>query len=257
MNKSQKSKIFGNLKIASSSKAMTLQAILGFVLVSVALVLLLWWFFSPGEGLAGKIEALTPDTDILDTEKKAEQPDIEIPDESKTALQTIKQALEKASKSTDSKCIITHDEFPDFEDFPIVLSTIEEGIFIYISDGKGGVFEESVIPDIKPCIVAGADAAKNFYDNYFGAKQNKQPEFTNVKLAAITDKETLVADGTTYDLEDEDCCGPRKVNVLYKADNESICFFTTNDVINANEKGIDDDLIQEILGKIKPCEVTG
>lgn len=238
-----------------NKKAMTLQVMIGILIFSIAGISILFWIFSPGEGLAGKIQALTPVTEFPDiTTTKPQLKEIEVSSEANAVYDTIRDALEKGKASTKSQCIIIYDEFPDLQDFKIILASATDGTNMYILDPNERIAKQFAINDIRPCAIAGGDAARIFlYNKRTPLVVERFPEFTEFNLLAITGKVDLIADDKEYDLEDEGLkIGGREVSLLYKADSNHVCFFTTFDgdlagICNANEDGLDDDCIRHFL----------
>ncbi|MFC1728421.1 hypothetical protein ACFLZ7_03085 [Nanoarchaeota archaeon] len=251
-----------------NKKGMTIELAIGIGVASFAAVILFFIFFGPEEGLGPTIAEWAPQTEVPGADDKTLK-EIEVSEETNEAYDILVDIFERADDDQ-KECIITHPDIPDFEGSEIVFSSVEGGTFIYLMDKYGRIAKKTTI-DLKPCIVGGGDAAKNFYTKYFKKEQiEDNSEFTIINEATLTDKDTLKIGETEYDLEDEGCCGKSKINFMYKATKDNLCFFTTFDDGNScgrwdyKKAGLNDDCIwlnplfgedfSPILQKVKACK---
>lgn len=158
--------------------------------------------------------------------------DIKAGDESSSIYSSLVSAFERAAKSSDTKCYVKVDDFPEFKDDKVIVSNINSETWMRIDDKDGRIAKESAdnpnLAKILPCIVAG-QYAQQFADNVF-KNANNVPDYFELakdKKIIITEKDKINFDGTEYSTEDNDCCGSQLSNILYKSDANHLCFIAT------------------------------
>ncbi len=152
------------------------------------------------------------------------------------------------------QCLLVYPELEAINGkFSIAIEKQGDDILFRVLDDQGAEYDSKVVPNKIPCIVAG-DGAKLFYDNYLdGSKNNELTDFKAVDKIVISNVYDLKADDKEdYSLEDNGLKvkdGEQEISLIYNRDIIHLCFFTTNDVINYNGYGLDDDFIWELYQK--------
>ncbi len=230
-----------------------LEKIGSILLLIIVGVVILYVLLFPGGLYSKAIEKTKPWADNvykLMHKEKEEKNEQEIPKEIEDMFNNLIDDLNKDTPS--NNCLLTHIPFvKDFDNYYIKFSNSKDETYAYLYKENALFFGPEKIKK-KVCVVD----AKNFYDNYL----DKTPCTTDCKInyreigeIRITDKETIFFNGEKYDLDD--------LNLMFKADNEHICFFPTklgNGICDADEFVLDSECIKELnVGKykdIKNCE---
>lgn len=202
---------------------------------------------------------------------------LEAPKEIKDSFSDIVEKLKKYNYNPDQRCLIPYKVFPA-QDCMMSFS-YDKGMAIEVLC-KGEheryiqvLYSPSSEMDLEPCVVGGIsnatdnkalrefNAADNFYYNWLSGEPKqgneiKWPEEVTMNMLDILWEGTDYNEPAintfygTFDLEDG--------GILYKADNNHICFFPTFDgdilgICNSNEEGLDDDCIDEIKQTVPYC----
>jgi len=151
-------------------------------------------------------------------------------------------------------CILDHNPLAgDFKGFKIVISPVEQGTFIRLENNKKQIAKPVTISGKKPCVVGEGNAAQNFYDNYLKDKKcgsNCQNDYSTASLE-IQDSGTILVNGQKRSLNDG--------NLLFKAKDGNICFFSTHfgwftlPGCSADESGLKSNCIAKIREKLPQC----
>lgn len=252
---------------------MVAKKLIYYILPLVFIVLVVMWIWGPEaawSGMKGAVKGvieMAPNVTIGAEEIRAKK--IQVPKEVEKTYINLYSALERAKESRMSKCVIQYDELSNLKDFKIALNYLDGKMILNLMTKKDQFVTElrKEIDGLKPCIVGGIsgtvghpEAAYNFFYNWIDPriypkkKEFKTPEYNWFKdRIVIMDKETLVAAGREYDLEDEGLTYiDKKINLLYKANDDAVCFLVTHDgdttcEDTADEDGVDDDCLEEFL----------
>jgi hypothetical protein len=240
-------------------------------LVALAVIGMIIWgpgalFERTQQAVAGTVGFIQENVRIGTEELPAAE--VHIPIQLKDAYNSLYAALQRAQQSSQVRCIVMYKEFPDIEGFIITFDYINGKMVMNLRTDDNIIITEfrKELP-LKPCLVGGVTgtvsdpaAASNFFYNWISPRN--YPKFSQFKVPEynwfengmrITDRETIVAAGHEYDLEDEELTYfGDAVSLLYKADDDAVCFIPTHDGDmtcddEATEEGIDDDCMKELL----------
>lgn len=211
-----------------------------------------------GEGLLNKIaeasESFTDRTlskirftDYGDKGKFDPREDVE------KSYNSLIDVLKKTSE--DNECLLRYSKsINNMNEYEIEISSTEGGLFVKILDPTKQIIAHEEIPGLKPCVVAGThvnwDIPRNFYNRYLAknAGEVSAPVFLGVetitlKESAFVSKAPRIILNSKYSYEFED------MGLLFKADNNHICFFPTADGgwwCRAGSKTLDDNCLAEM-----------
>jgi len=183
--------------------------------------------------------------------EKEEKNEQETPKEIEDMFNNLIDDLNKDTPS--NNCLLTHTPFVnDFKDYYIKISNSKDETSAYLYKENVLFFGPEKIKK-KVCVVD----TENFYDNYLDktpCTTNCKQNYKEVKEIEIIDKEKIMFNGKEYDLED--------LNLMFKADNDHICFFPTKDgnsLCDADEFVLDDNCLLNIMQnpekyQLKNCE---
>lgn len=233
--------------------ALALRKIVSISLLIFVMVILLYAFFiSPNNLYAEAIEKTKPLAEnVYKLMYKGKEETIkgEIPEDIEELYYNLVDDLNKEIGT--APCLLTHTPFiKDFEDYKIWFHNSKEGTYAYLYKGNRFLNQQEI--NKKVCVIN----TKNFYDNYLDGTPCTSDCKTNYRefdKIEITDNGNIWFNGKEYGLKD--------FNLMFKADNNHICFFPTkrgNGRCDADEYVLDDDCLKDIaMGgykSIKNCE---
>ncbi|MAF99308.1 MAG: hypothetical protein CMH61_01730 [Nanoarchaeota archaeon] len=252
-----------------------------YVIPIFALVVIGLMIFGPDKLWENTTDVFNDTVGFIDDQTQVGMDEVEqtvptIPASFVSAYESLHAALKEGKDSPRKQCLLLYDDFGQFSDFTISLNLINDKLVMDMHDDNGQVITQynHEIEGLKPCIVGGQtgsvsnpDAAVNFFKNWINPRVFPHvnafalPEYNWFNRGlVIDDNHKLIASGVEYDLDDEGTVlfadlptvesGPK--NVLYKADDDAVCFIVTHDGDNtcddeADELGVDDDCVKEFL----------
>ncbi len=127
---------------------------------------------------------------------------------------------------------------------------------IIISNQNGQVYKIFNFNNTRPCVIAGSrNEAKNFYAHYIDGEPLVSPYSSTVQgLTIFYQKEWTSYNGNTLRVVGWPDDGPvndegnnfDNSGLLFKGEGNEICFFPTNNEIDADDDGIESDTIKEL-----------
>lgn len=243
---------------------MSLQKIAGIALLIFVMLIILFVSFAPGQWYDKVAELVKPFSEhvfkLMHKQKEIQRGDIEIPKDIQDMFNNLKNDVEQEGNAP---CLLKHRPFiKDFKKYQICFKN--EVNEIYLFNEKRQLVDSQPITK-KVCVVAGKKNNENVAENFLqwfikgnSAYKNKD-KFITPKEICITEKETIYFNeklDEARELEDQ--------NLLFKADDQHVCFFPTKDqpldVFGKCDAGgyiLDDDCLKDIFAgrypQLKHC----
>ncbi len=225
------------------------------ILIVLIFAALFLWIFGPKE-LMGKIRDLAvglADKYLPDKSPENVKPDMSVPKEAGKTYDNLLSAIKSSDTNSEPRCLIYYKEAGGVnDDYLLTMAKSGEDMLVKLTNPKGQTILTETLSNKEPCIVGGNSAAVNFYSNHVDpGSGNNEPEYTSFPSITTTGLYNLIADGKSYDIEDEGLSDKNnnEINILYKVDEKHICFFTTYNWgwNQADQDGMNDDVLKKIL----------
>ncbi len=129
----------------------------------------------------------------------------------------------------------------------------EDSTTVSIKSDKNFVYAQFSVPKMKLCVVAGNKlVTENFFNKFILKAENDGPYLTKVNGLEIFYSEIKsngnvikVFDPPWTDAVNDESQNFESNGILFKGDNNFICFIPTNWAVNYDEDGIDNDYISD------------
>jgi hypothetical protein len=237
---------------------------LGELVILVALMLIIISIFFSGDGLMGDVKDSVFET--IDWVKQflptfgigmdQLSSDTSVTAEHRDQILSLNQTIWKMLDSTNTGCF---ENFGDFSELgeggaTLTFTQTSSSVDLMVSGGAGGKqFDTSLsisFPGMQLCVIAGPNGiADNFYDHYVDSKEIKVPYYypvTGINIYYTKDEGKNGNVIRVFDSGGEPVIKDQGNNFesegwLFKPTEGHICFFPTNDHVNANDNGMADE----------------